>query len=64
MANLLELHEDIEEVELVPLALPLDRKTIEWLNGLSDNDVEAAELIASILRDVREEDECAHRVLN
>lgn len=53
-----------DEVEVVPLALPLDRKTISWLNRMSKNDIEAAEVVASMLRAIREDDESSHRTLN
>ena len=50
-----------DDVEFVPLALPLDRETISWLTRLSQgNDATAAEFIASIVREAREDDEAAH----
>lgn len=56
---------DVEDdVELVPLELPLDRDTRAWLNRLSRNDREAAEMVANMVRMIREDDEQAHRVLN
>jgi hypothetical protein len=55
---------DADDVEFVPLALPLDRATISWLNGMSKNDCEAAEIVAHMLRAIREDDEQTHRVLN
>jgi hypothetical protein len=55
---------DEDDVEFVPLALPLDRATISWLNRMSRNDVEAAEIVASLIRSIREDDERAHRMLN
>lgn len=61
---ILETIDDIDEVEIVPLALPLDRATVAWLAGLSKNDIEAAEIIASMLKAIREDDEIEHRVLN
>lgn len=58
---ILETIDDIDEVELVPMALPLDRDTISWLARMSKNDIEAAECIASMLRAIREDDEKLHR---
>ena len=55
---------DADDVEFVALALPLDRATISWLNSMSKNDCEAAEIVAHMLRAIREDDESAHRVLN
>jgi hypothetical protein len=50
--------DEIEEIELVPLALPLDPATVEWLRKISKgNDIEAAEIVASIIRAIREDDE-------
>lgn len=52
---------DVKDVELVPLAIPLPRDTISWLARLSQgNDVKAAEIIASIVQEVYEDDEAAH----
>lgn len=57
--------EDLDDVEIVPLALPLDRDTVSWLMRMTKgDDAQAAEIIASIVRQVREDDEGAHRVLN
>jgi hypothetical protein len=61
---LLETIENIDDVEIVPLALPLDRATISWLSRMSRNDIEAAELIASILREVVIDDERAHSTMH
>lgn len=59
--TIFETIEDVDDVEIVPLALPLDRATISWLTRLSrGNDATAAEFIASIVREVREDDEAAH----
>lgn len=55
---------DDDDVEIVPLALPLDRATISWLNSMSRNDVEAAQHIADMIREIREADEAHERVLN
>jgi predicted nucleic acid-binding protein len=55
---------DEDDVEFVPLALPLDRATISWLNAMSRNDVEAAQHIADMIREIREADEAQDRVLN
>lgn len=54
-----------EDVEVVTLAIPLDRATVAWLSRMSQgNDAAAAEMIASMLNSIREDDEQAHRVLN
>jgi hypothetical protein len=56
---------DVEDdVEIVPLALPLDRATIAWLGLISRDDVDAAAKIAEMLRMIREHDELFHRTLN
>ena len=48
--------------EAVPLVLPLDRETLMWLAEISGgNDQAAAEIIASMLRDIRVDDEAMHR---
>ena len=50
-----------QDVERVPLELPLDQETRRWLTHLSGgNDVIAAEIIASMLHDIRIDDESAH----
>lgn len=57
--------DDVEDIEIVPLALPLDRGTVAWLLRMTEgDDAKAAEIIASIVREVRVDDEQAHRVLN
>ena len=59
------LDEETEEVEIVPLALPLDRATVAWLLRISrGNDAEAAEMVASMIRAIREDDEMSHRSLH
>lgn len=56
---------DAFEVEVVPLALPLDRDTVAWLLKMSKgDDSAAAEIVADMLRAIREDDEDAHRVLH
>lgn len=56
---------DEDDVELVRLALPLDRDTISWLAKLArGNDVEAAKIVASMLHDIRVDDEAAHSTLH
>jgi hypothetical protein len=55
---------DDDDIELVSLALPLDRDTIAWLNKLARDDVEAARIIASMLHDIRIDDEAAHSTLH
>jgi len=63
MRHLLE--EEIEDVENVPLVLPLDRATVAWLLRISlGNDDYAACLIASMIRAIREDDEISHRNLH
>ena len=53
------------EVEVVPLALPLDRATVSWLIKLTGgSDTEAAELIASMIRAIREDDERSNQTLH
>lgn len=53
------------DVEVVPLALPLDPETCAWLRKISKaNDGAAAEIVAEMLRAIREDDEDAHRVLH
>jgi hypothetical protein len=57
--------EETDDIEVVPLALPLDRATVAWLLRLSGgNDSEAAEMIASMIRSIREDDENAHQILH
>lgn len=53
-----------EDVEIVPLELPLDRATIAWLGRMSANDRDAAKKVAHMLRLIREDDEIADRVLH
>lgn len=53
---------DSEDVDPVTLTLPIDRATLRWLAALSKgSDEAAAQHIAEILRDIREDDEAAHR---
>ena len=53
------------EVEVVPLSLPLDRETVAWLLKISKgSDSAAAEIVADMLRAIREDDEDAHQVLH
>ena len=57
--------DELDDVEIVPIALPLDRGTVAWLCRISHaNDAAAAEIIATMLRAIREDDEESHRVLN
>lgn len=51
-----------ERIEPVPLPpLPLDGDTLAWLTMLSGgDDRKAAEIVASMLRDIRVDDEAAH----
>ena len=51
-----------DDVAEVPLVLPLDRKTLRWLVEISGGrDEVAAEKIAGMIRDIRVDDEAAHR---
>jgi hypothetical protein len=53
------------DIEAVPLVLPLDKATVAWLIQLSGgSDSTAAELIASMIRSIREDDEWSHRIIN
>jgi hypothetical protein len=53
--------EDDETREPVPMVLPLDRGTLAWLTTLSHgSDAAAAEIIASMLHDIRIDDEKMH----
>jgi len=54
-----------DDIELVPLSLPLDRATRKWLVGIAKgSDNEAARIIASMLHDIRVDDERAHSTLH
>lgn len=55
-----------EEIEHVPLPpLPMDPGTVEWLRMISGgSDAEAARIIASMLRDIRVDDEKAHATIH
>jgi hypothetical protein len=56
---------DEPRVEPIPLVLPLDAATVMWLAGLANgSDERAAKIIASMLRDIRIDDEAAHRQLH
>jgi hypothetical protein len=59
--SMIEFEQDEQSVETVTLALPLDGPTVTWLARLAGgNDAEAARIIASMLRDIRIDDETAH----
>jgi len=50
-----------DDVEVVPLELPLDLRTIAWLARLTHvTGDRAADIVASMLRAIREDDEAAH----
>lgn len=50
-----------EDVEVVPMELPLDRRTVRWLARLhSLNGQHPAEIVASMLRLIRIDDEIAN----
>lgn len=55
---------DFDDVEIVSLALPLDRATFVWLSKISVDDRDAAEKVACILRMIREDDDYAHQSLH
>lgn len=58
MPLLVETIDEPDDIEFVPLALPLDRATVAWLAQVScGSDCKAAEFIAFIVRKVRENDE-------
>lgn len=53
--------EDENIREPVPLVLPLDRGTLAWLTRMAGgDDATAAELVASMLHDIRVDDEKMH----
>lgn len=52
--------EDDGPLEPFPTVLPLDRRTLSWLNMLFATDAEAAEGIAAMVREIRRDDEAAH----
>ena len=58
------LDTDLDDVEIVSLALPLDRATVAWLCKISVDDRDAAEKVACMLRAIREDDDYAHRSLH
>lgn len=48
-------------IEPVPLTLPLDRKSLSWLASVAgDSAEEKAEIIASMVRMIVDDDEAAH----
>lgn len=49
-----------DAIEPVPLTLPLDRKSISWLASVAGDDEEKAEIIASMVRMIVDDDEAAH----
>ena len=52
-------------VEIVTLPLPLDQATIRWLSQMCGGcDHAAAELIASLVRSIRIDDEAAHSTMH
>jgi hypothetical protein len=55
------IHHDDDKIEPVSLTLPLDRDTLRWLTALArGQDGQAARIIASMLREIRLDDEAAH----
>ena len=61
---------ELDETEVVEFSVPLDLKTVAWLMELADaNHASPAMVLASIIRDIRADDEMQHdltptRVLN
>lgn len=59
-------HEDctVEEIDgVVVVGLPLDQATVDWINRCSQETGDSPEeIIASILRHVRADDDVAHRL--
>jgi hypothetical protein len=54
------LTQDNEPVEIVPLEIPLDAATIAWLARLvRATKTPPADIVASMLRDIRIDDEAA-----
>jgi len=49
-----------DDVEIVPMNLPLDRETVSWLSRVSKNDADAAQVVANIVKMIAEEDDLAH----
>ena len=49
-----------DDVELVTMTLPLNRETVAWLSRVARNDAEAAQMIASMVKMIVEEDDLAH----
>jgi len=59
------IRHDEDDREPVSLVLPLDQATRRWLTRLAQgNDEQAAEIVASMLHDIRVDDEMAHRNLH
>ena len=56
--------EDQDRVEAVTMTLPLDARTRAWLAQHSADDDEAAELIASIVQMIVEDDLAAHETMH
>lgn len=54
-----------DDVEVVSLDLPLDRATVSWLSRMAKgSDSQAAEMVASMLKMIREDDESADATLH
>jgi hypothetical protein len=52
-----------DEIEILPVDLPLDRRTAAWLEELAEETgAEPEVLIASILHDVRTDDDEIERI--
>jgi len=61
----MSIQDPTDDVEVVTLALPLDRATIDWLSRMSrGNNQSAAEMIAFMLSAIREDDDAAHRTMH
>jgi hypothetical protein len=60
----MDLLEDDNDVEVVPLDVPMDNATIMWLARLCRvTGARPAAIVASMLRDIRVDDEASHRLL-
>lgn len=53
-------HHHLDDVEIVRMDLPLDRDTVSWLARIARDDAQAAEMVASMIRLIRQDDEAAH----
>lgn len=57
--------DDLRDGGAITLTLPLDGETLAWLCGMAGGcDREAGRLIASMLKEIRVDDELAHATLH